>query len=157
MNRRLVLSSLGAAIGGGLSGCSSVGWENETPEVEQSGVRALDRSCSNPEEDSAAITFKNSGKNINVSGKYGVRKISYKLGIKSRTNMSTEELDEDDVEIRIDQFASSSTNQTVSECAGIVDYEANVSLSHSPNEVIVQHVKEEDDRAWLKTVATSSP
>lgn len=157
MNRRSVLSLLGAAIGGGLSGCSSMGSENGELKVEQSGIRALDRNCNNSEEDKATIKFDSSGEKINISGSYGVRKISYKLDVITRTNMSTESLDEGDVEIRIDQFASSSTNQTVPDCSGIVDYEADVSLSHSPNEVIVQHVKEEDDRAWLETVARSSP
>lgn len=157
MNRRSVLSLLGTAIGGGLSGCSSNESENEKLRVEQSGVRALDKNCNNSNDDKAAITFNESKKEIAVSGRYGVRKISYKIDIATRTNVSTENLDRGDVEIRIDQFASSSTNPTVSDCSGAVDYEANVFLSHPPNEVIVQHVKEENDRAWIETVARSSP
>lgn len=154
MNRRNFLKLSCAAMVGGFSGCTFYNSESESMNVEQSEIQILDRMC-DESDDSASITFRNAGESVDVSGSFGVRKISYDVGVQTYISRSSESVG--DVEIQIDQFASSNTDQGESDCPGIIDYEASVSLSSAPNEVVVKHIKEEDDRAWLETVATSSP
>jgi len=156
MRRRKVISTLGLAVGIGLPGCASLGSVDDIPSVEQSEIRAGDRQCTEADEDSATITFGDGDRRIDVAGRYGVRKISYKLDVTVRTDVANADRD-DAVEIRIDQYAASSANESVPDCRGVVDYEATVALSRAPNAVVVRHVKEDEDRAYPETVATSAP
>ena len=157
MNRRSVLSVVGVAIGGGLSGCASVNGGDDPPEFERTSIRALDRACTDDVDDAATISFGESGTRVDVAGHYGVRDISSKLQVRTRRDNT----DERNVILRVDHFADASANEAVSDCAGSIDYKARVSLSRAPTEVIVQHTNEElgdhESRAWPETVATSSP
>lgn len=156
VNRRYICSTIGAALGGGISGCSSIGSENEPPDIENTYIQEIERGCGSSEEDSANIKFKNSGKLIEIAGEFGAINISWELMVRTQHDNQNKE----NVKIRIDQFASSNSNELESDCAGIIEYEASVTLSKSPNKVTVQHIKEENDqesRTWIKTVANSSP
>lgn len=157
MNRRSLLSSIGVGLGGGLSGCSVVNGGDEPPEFEQTAIHELTRACADAVEDAATISFGESGKRVDVSGRFGVRDISWKLMVRTQRDNT----DNEKVFLRIDQFAAANATEETADCSGSIDYEASVSLSKAPSEVVVQHIKEEvgdhDSRTWPKTVATSSP
>ena len=157
MNRRSVLSVVGVAIGGGFSGCSLVNGGNDPPEFEQTSIRELNRACTDDADDATTISFGEYGTRVDVTGHYGVRNISSKLQVRTQRDNT----DKQKVILRIDQFADTNANTEDSDCSGSIDYEARVSLSKAPTEVIVQHTKEEvgehESRAWPETVATSSP
>lgn len=157
MDRRSLLSLLAVTAGSGLSGCSLVNGENDVPEFEQTSIRELDRACSDTVEDAATISFGGSGERVEISGRFSVRNISWELLVRPKRDNSNKER----VLLRIDQFADGNGDTEVADCSGSIDYEARVSLSKAPDEVVVEHIKEEDgdheSRAWTETVATSSP
>lgn len=157
MNRRSLLSLLGVAAGGGFSGCSLVNGGSEVPEFDQTSIRELERTCTDAVEDTATISFREAGKRVDVSGRYGVLNTSSELIVRPKRDNT----DKQKVIFRIDQSAAENANTDGSDCSGSIDYEARVSLSKPPSEVVVQHTKEEVDdhesRTWPETVATSAP
>lgn len=160
MRRRTLLSLAAGSSLSGFAGCQAIPPAisgTEVPETEKTASRVIDRECSNTEDDSASITFVESGERVHISGTFGVQDISWAIDVRTRRNNS----DKQKVHIQIDQFAASSANEVAADCSGNIDYEASVFLSKTPSEVVVQHINEEvgdhEGRAWLKTVATSTP
>lgn len=157
MDRRSLLSLIGATAGGGLAGCSLVNGGDDLPEFGGTSIRELERTCTDAVEDTATISFREAGKRVDVSGRYGVLNTSSELIVRP----TRDNTDKQKVIFRIDQSAAENANTDGSDCSGRINYEARVSLSTPPSEVVVQHTKEEVDdhesRTWLETVATSSP
>lgn len=157
MNRRALVSLLWVAAGGGFSGCSLVDGGNDVPEFDQPSIREVERTCTDNVEDTATILFREAGKLVDVSGRFGIRNISSKLLARPKRDNS----DKQKVILRIDQFADENANTEDSDCSGSNEYEASISLSKPPSEVVVQHIKEEVDdheiRMWPESVATSAP
>jgi len=155
MKRRAALALLGSTI---VAGCSSRSGSTEAPDTEQKRIDVLARNCTDAGEHSVTVSFSADTSQVTMKGAIQTPQTDQILYVKTKDGVGFEDRSNDEMEVRILHLPPNSESSTGgSDCAGTIDYEAEVTFSKTPSSVIVRHLTEDDGDAVLKTITTSEP
>lgn len=156
MRRRTLLSLAGASSLSGLPGCSFASSSSSSPpipDIEATEITARDRTCSDSQEGTATVESEGDD-TLLITGRIAVPRIRDALYIDATNGGEYQDLDETAIEARIDFGPSDPRAATdVPECAGRIDYRAELAVSELPTEVVVRHTVEDEDGFRLGTIA----
>ena len=152
MQRRNLLSLVGASSLSGLAGCSSALSAVSLPEVESTKITALDRSCNDSPEGTSTVESEGDDTVI-ITGTIVVPRIRDSLYITAETDTVFADVNEETIDARIDFGPSDPhANTDVPECLGVIEYRAELTVSKLPSKVVVRHVFEPEGRSYLDTI-----
>lgn len=155
MNRRTILALFGSTV---FAGCSSRSESTTPPEPDTVTVEVLTRNCVDSSENAATVTFSSDERQVSINGTISVPRTDQILYLDTRNGVGFEDRSDDAMEIRIHYLPPDrNSNVDGADCAGTIDYQAEVEFSSAPSSVIIRHVTEESGNAVLETITTAEP
>lgn len=155
VNRRTILALFGSTI---LAGCSSSSESTVPPEPNTTTVEVLTRNCVGSGDNAATVTFSSDNSQVSINERISVPRTDQILYVDTRNGVGFENRSDDAMEIRIHYLPPDrNSNVDGADCAGTIDYQADVEFSPAPSSVIIRHVTEQNGDAVLETITTAEP
>lgn len=141
-----------------IAGCSSFSRSVEPPETEETTIEVRARDCIDTGENKATVSFGPDDSQVTITGTIRVPRTDQILYVDTRNGVGYENRANDEMEVRI-HYLSPDSDSTIEgrDCAGTLDYEADVVFSPAPSSVIVRHVTDINGDAVLETITTAEP
>lgn len=145
MNRRALLTSLGAAGVAGLAGCSSpFGVSSDVPAIESKQVTIERSECVPTSERTpqASLSYDRSASRLTVDGRTATPSDCTDLFLNPVKGTGREDIADDPYVIIVDFASAGSCDR----CPATTTYSATVTFGHDPSALSIYHTEERDDR-----------